>query len=431
MRIVFQNATVVNAGSVKEGCTVVVDRGKLARVERKGSVRRGRATHLLDAGNWLLFPALINIHEHLVGTWLPRCGNGPYENVYQWLQELHAKPKSKFATARERNLISKPNVYMMGAYKNLFSGVTTVVDHYVRLDRSVYARLPIRLVTNFGREWVVRTYREPDLYPSWGDGIVEEFKRCEGKRPFVIHVEEGIDEETGTELRRLERLGVLAPNSILIHGIGFDQEDIRIVARRKCHMVWCPATHEFLYGRTGNVHEWLKRGINTTLGTDSSLTGGLHLLDEMRTAHRVYRELFGQDLAPEELFKMVTVNPARALGLSRKLGRIARGYSADLLVLEKRPGKSPFETLLAAVPGDIVLLLQAGSPRYGNAALAPLFKADTTCGVSTPVTVAGKSKRVVGDPKRLLRAVWKEIGRRYHPAFLPFDANSVGPKSKR
>jgi cytosine/adenosine deaminase-related metal-dependent hydrolase len=212
MRLVFQNATVVNPDSIAEGCTVVVERGKFARVEQDGPVRRGPATLLFDATNWLLFPGLINIHDHLRGTWLPRCGNGPYQNVYQWLRELHAKP-SVFPSARERDRITLPHLYWLGTYKNLFSGVTSVVDHFVRLDRSFYADLPIRLITDFGREFVVRSYHEPEAYPSWGDGIIREFQRCAGRRPFIIHVEEGFDEETGTELHRLETLGVLGPNS--------------------------------------------------------------------------------------------------------------------------------------------------------------------------------------------------------------------------
>jgi len=423
MRLVFQNATIVNPDVIAEGCTVVIERGKFSRVERDGQIRRGRGTILLDASQWLLFPGLINIHDHLRGTWLPRCGNGPYQNVYQWLRELHAKP-SAFAPARERDRITMPHLYWLGTYKNLFSGTTTVVDHYVRLEHSLYAQLPIRLITEFGREGVVRTYHEPEIYPSWGEGIVHEFQRCAGRVPFVIHVEEGVDEETGTELHRLERLGVLAPNSVLIHGIGFDDEDIELVAQHGCHMVWCPATHEFLYGRTGNIPEWLERGINTTLGTDSSLTGGLNLFDEMRTALRLYGQMFSRALPLEELYKMVTCNPARALLMDERIGRIAAGYAADVLVLERQPDRSPLETLVEAEPHDIVLLLHAGRPRYGDEPLASLFKAIPNRAGSTRVVVGGKPKRIVGNPIRLLRAVWKEIGRRYHPAFLPFQDSS-------
>jgi cytosine/adenosine deaminase-related metal-dependent hydrolase len=420
MRLVFQNATVVNPDGIAEGRTLVIERGKFARVERDVAVRRGSGTLFFDAANWLLFPALINLHDHLRGTWLPRCGNGPYENVYQWLRELHATP-SLFAPARERDCISMAHLYWLGTYKNLLSGVTTVVDHYVRLDRSFYAALPIRLITDFGREGVVRSINEPERWPSWGKGIVAEYRRCAGRRPFVIHVEEGVDEETGTELRRLERLGVLGPTSILIHGIGFDDEDIELVARRKCHMVWCPGTHEFLYGRTGNVAKWLERGINTTLGTDSSLTGGLNLLDEMRIAVRFYGQVFGRALALEDLYKMVTVNPARALMMRDKLGRIAPGYLGDLLILERRPDASPLETLVEAEPQDVVLLLQQGRPRYGDEPFASLFKAIPEQAGSARITVGGKPKRIVGNPVRLLRDIWKEIGRRYHPSFLPFD----------
>jgi len=423
MRIVFQNATVVNPDEILEDCTVIVDEGKFASVEKQGPPHGGRETIVLDARNWHLFPGLINIHDHFRGTWLPRCGNGPYQNVYQWLRELHAKP-SAFAAARERDRISMPHLYWLCAYKNLFSGVTTAMDHYVRLDLAIYNDLPIRAITEFGREGVVRTHNEPENFPSWGEGIVREFQRCAGRYPFVIHVEEGVDEETGTELRRLERLGTLGPNSILIHGIGFDDEDIEMVARHGCHMVWCPATHEFLYGRTGNIPKWLERGINTSLGTDSSLTGGLNLFDEMRTAQRLYGQVFGRSLPLEQLFRMVTSNPARALMRSEEIGRIAPGLAADLLVLERRSGCPPLESLVEAEPQDVTLLFLAGQPRFADERFAYLFEAIPDPHGSSPIRMGGKAKRVVGHPVQLLQEIWEEIGRRYRPAFLPFDDSS-------
>lgn len=421
MRIVFQHATVVNPEGLMEECTVVVKGGRFDRVEPCGRVRAGAKTTILDASNWLLFPGLINIHDHLRGSWLPRCGNGPYESVYEWLRDLHATP-SVFPAARERDRIPMSRLYLLGTYKNLFSGVTTVVDHFLRVDRSIYADLPIRLITDFGREGVVRSFRDPKTHPPWGNGIREEYESSVGRRPFIIHVEEGFDEETGTELRRLQSLGVLGPNAILIHGIGFDRRDIGIVRQLGCHMVWCPATHEFLYGRTGDVRQWLKEGINTTLGTDSSLTGALNLFEEMRTARRIYHQTFGEPLDPNQVLKMVTSNAARALMMDDRLGRVAPGYRADLLVLERRARRGPAETLLEARPKDVVLLLQAGRPRYGDAQFAPLFQAIPEKIGSSPIVVGSTPKRIVGRPRQLVRKVWKDIGRRYQPAFLPFEA---------
>lgn len=41
------------------------------------------------------------------------------------------------------------------------------------------------------------------------------------------------------------------------------------------------------------------------------------------------------DLSIPEIFRMVTVNPARKLGLAHKLGRIKRGYQADLVLFDR------------------------------------------------------------------------------------------------
>lgn len=419
MRFLFRDATVVNPDSVEEGCHVLVDNGTFEAVGKTMPSGAADAQVDLVASGWYLYPSLINIHDHLRGSWLPRCGNGPYQNVYQWLDELHVK--KVFEPARERDKIPEKYLYMLGTYKNLLSGVTTVVDHYLRLEEDIYRDLPIRIIRKFGREGVVRTFHDPESHPPWGEGILKEYSESVGKQPFVIHVEEGFDEETGTELRRLDRLGILGSNTVLIHGIGFDEEDIQIVKRKECHMVWCPATHEFLYGRTGNIPRWLEVGISASLGTDSSLTGALNMFEEMRTAKRVYSETFGAEIDSRTLFQMVTSNPAKALMRGESLGRIQEGYEADLLVLERHPGRSPLETLLDARPQDVVLLLQDGRARFGDERLAHVFETGDEALETSAVSVVAMPKRIVGDPVGLMRVIWEKIGRRYTPEFLPID----------
>jgi hypothetical protein len=151
----------------------------------------------------------------------------------------------------------------------------------------------------------------------------------------------------------------------------------------------------------------------------------LNLFDEMRTGRQFYRRIFDEELPLEEILQMVTGNSARALMMDDKIGTIAPGLLADLLVLERHTGKEPLESLLDAQPRDVALVLVHGKPKYGDREFQSLFDAAAGNGHLSSVSIHGRPKLLVGDLERLLHGIWDEIGRRYVPEFLPVDASSI------
>ncbi len=110
-------------------------------------------------------------------------------------------------------------------------------------------------------------------------------------------------------------------------------------------MVWCPASNLFMFNVTCKVRKLLEEGVNVAIGTDSTHTGSVNLLEEMRLARGTYRRLYGEDLPARRIAEMVTANPARAFRLQESTGSIAAGKLADLLVLRPRVA-DPYEALL-------------------------------------------------------------------------------------
>jgi len=162
----------------------------------------------IDTKGMTILPGLINIHDHLLGTWHSKIGGGPYPNVYRWLKAVEYHP---LRIECKKN--TEEDIYLLGAYKNLFSGVTTVLDHYIRYDPDFYQALPLRVIHEFGRTWTLREET------GWGGTIEEEFSRTNGRQPYVIHIAEGVDGEARSELAALERRGALARNTVLVHAI--------------------------------------------------------------------------------------------------------------------------------------------------------------------------------------------------------------------
>jgi hypothetical protein len=79
----------------------------------------------------------------------------------------------------------------------------------------------------------------------------------------------------------------------------------------------------------------------------------------------------------------------------------------------------PWESLVAMNPEDIELLLQEGSPIYGDARHEELFAGR---GVPyTKVAIRGRQMLVKGDPTALMDRVRKAVGFRKVLDFIPLD----------
>jgi cytosine/adenosine deaminase-related metal-dependent hydrolase len=179
---------------------------------------------------------------------------------------------------------------------------------------------------------------------------------------------------------------------------------------------WCPASNLYLYDRTANIRALLEAQVNVTLGTDSTVTGGLNLLDEARIGRSAYRALLGEDPPARWLVELMTLRAAYALMLQDRRGRIEVGYEADLVAV-RDGGRDPYTTLVDAEPADIALVIRGGTPVYGDEAFLPLFEQFTP--TLTRVAVLGRLKLVVGDLPGLLDRMSEKAGKPIEFPFMP------------
>ncbi|MBN1838304.1 MAG: amidohydrolase family protein [Spirochaetales bacterium] len=359
------------------------------------------------------YPALVNVHDHFRGNYLPRIGpsNGDfYLNWSYWERDLRSSP-----VLDERARITVDDMYQLSAYKNLFSGVVTANDHFPHeFNAPFIPRLPIRVISDYALAHECSSF---DL--KWGDGIEVEHRRAvERGIPFITHLEEGFDAESQAGVEILEACGCLDDHDVLIHCIGFSDTDVRKVKAAGATVVWCPASNLFMFNVTCKIRKMLQQGVNVAIGTDSTHTGSVNLLEEMRFARRTYRRLYGEELEARTILQMVTVNPARAFWIGRKTGSIEDGKLADLLVLRPRHS-DPYEALLSAQIEDIELLLQEGTPILGSAEHEELF-ALRECPY-TRVRVRGREMCAKGDPGGLLARVRQAVGHKKVLDYLPLD----------
>lgn len=276
----------------------------------------------LDVDGYLILPGLINAHDHLEFNLFPRLGSGPYSNATDWAKDIYRPDEPP---VREHLKLAKSVRLLWGGIKNLISGATSVL-HHNPYDPVFDAGFPVRVIRRFGWSHSL----------AFSRNVVRDWARTPPEAPFLIHAGEGTDACAAGEVYRLDAAGILGPATVLVHGVALDESGLHLVRKRSSSMVWCPRSNHFTLGRTLSP-EALHSGIPIALGTDSALTSGGDLIDEIETAR--------SHATAEHLYGMLTGVAARVLRLQDGEGTISDGGVADLLLVRDR-GVEPAHALL-------------------------------------------------------------------------------------
>ena len=362
--ICFINAQVVTADDVAS--TLRFSSSVLAI---GGGPQAGDVIVDLDGG--FVLPGLVNAHDHLELNHYGRQAWRPtYGHAREWVDDMRPRLQ-RDPVLRAGQAHSLSDRLFIGGLKNLLAGVTTVAHHnpyYPYFD----AGFPVRVVRRYG--WAHSFYLQDGPAGAAGEAggsIALRYRRTPSGIPFVVHLAEGTDAEARDELRKLDELGCLGDNSLLVHGVAFELSDWERIVRRRAGLVWCPTSNHLLFGRSAPIRRFLDRrpesAAGICLGTDSRLTGSRDLLDEMRVAAAA-----GPACA-EELLPMVTENAARLLRL-RGAGRLETGLPADLMVVPPS-ARTAASALLAARRQDVRFVGVNGQPLLADPELSGVFAA--------------------------------------------------------
>jgi cytosine/adenosine deaminase-related metal-dependent hydrolase len=304
---------------------------------------------VLDLRGDRLLPGLINAHDHLQLNHL--AAHEPpqfYQHARDWISEIDLRRRSdpQFAAGVS---VARDERLLLGGIKNLLSGVTTVAHHDPLYPFLAHSDFPVSVLRDYG--W------SHSLYIDGEEKVAASCRATPSKWPWIVHAAEGLNDEAAREFERLDLLGCLKSNTLLVHGIALDQPQRTRLQRAGAGLIWCPSSNQRLFGKTAEVSELIAHG-RVALGTDSRLSGARDLLAELRLAS----ELSGLD--EETLEGLVTHASADLLRLPDR-GSLRPGLRADLLVL-------PAGTALAdATRADVRMVMIDGIARYGDADCAP------------------------------------------------------------
>ena len=320
----------------------------------------GKGDLMIDGQGATVTPGLINAHDHLeLNTFKRLKYRQRYNHSRQWIEDIEARfdHDPDLVGPRRQPLTDR---LLVGAVKNLLSGVTTAC-HHNPFHKPLRRNYPIRVVRNYG--FCHSLFR--------GEAPLSSYWQTKSDYPWIIHLAEGVDPEAAAEFDQLERLGLLQPNTVLVHGVGLTAQQRQTLAERGGGLIWCPASNDFLFGRTAEVQQLAAVG-KVALGSDSRLSGAFDLLAELRAARET------DQLSPRCLFGLVTDQAAQMLRLPYSTGQIIEGGPADLVFLPPPTTSDLFAHALTLTRSQIVLVLLNGKPLVGAPRMQPVFSATGT-----------------------------------------------------
>ena len=385
----------ITAPPIEDGA-VLIDGNKIRAVTAWKDLRPHQREKVLDLGEVILLPGLVNAHCHLDYTdmagelsppktftdWIAsitahKSGWSYSDYARSWLRGAHQLLKTGTTTVgdiecmpdllpevwdatplRIFSFLEMTGIKSRRAPKDILREAVATMDslkhprHRAALSpHAPYSTLPelLRLTARTAqkRKWrvsihVAESTQEFNMFQNAGGEMHDWLKRNE---------RDNSDCGLGSPVAHLARNKLLGENVLAIHVNCLARGDATLLAKNKTHVVHCPRSHDYFKHPPFERGRLTSAGVNIALGTDSLATvrkigkqkPELDMFAEMRALADADKRL-----SAEEILQMATVNGARALGLAKKIGELSANAGADLIAIpfSGKVAKS-YETVLA------------------------------------------------------------------------------------
>ena len=268
------------------------------------------------------------------------------------------------------------------------------------------------------------------------DAALEALRDCSAQHGVGMHMH--LDETAfqreyarrrtgGSAVAHLDRLGVLGPRLTLGHGVWLGAADIERVAEQGAMICSNPSSNLRLRSGIAPLNRFLAAGVRVGLGLDEAgINDDRDMLQEMRLALRLHRVPGMDDDVPTsaQVFRMATEHGALTTPFGDRIGVLAVGRAADLVLLPWRHVAHPYleadtpvldalvhraraATIDIVVVGGEVVLRDGRVTRVDKAAALQ----ELALSLRRPLTADEEHRQ------RLSRALWPHV-RRFYQGWL-------------
>ncbi len=349
----------------------------------------------VDVGDAWIFPGVIDLHSHLgyntLPLWVEKSQQTPFLHHNDWTDEASYQASVSWPAWTLARCAPEALLTYVGV-KALVGGTTAIQgspgmsrprDGWLirAIDDETFGTGDRNLLFTSALTMTPDQLRGRAREMTSGRGLV--YHCAEGQRGSVVTREYDDARSSGALQRRL----------IAVHTNAVT--DYSAWRADPGGIVWSPFSNLWLYGQTTDVPAAMAAGLTVALGSDWAPSGTKHVLGELKVAS-LWNDQAGWNLTPQELVAMVTANPGDLLSRAwpHPAGRLVPGALGDLTVVTRR-SDDPWRDLIATRERDVVLVVVAGTARYGT----PESMAGAGAAPSGAITVAGVRRRIsIPDP---------------------------------
>jgi 5-methylthioadenosine/S-adenosylhomocysteine deaminase len=133
-----------------------------------------------------------------------------------------------------------------------------------------------------------------------------------------------------------DSIGVVDDHSVLAHCIHVNDKETDLLKKNNVRVSHCPSSNLKLGSGIANIPQYLDKGISVSIGADGApCNNNLSIFNEMRLAALIQKPIHGPlAMDAKTVFKLATIEGAKALHLQNEIGSIEVGKKADLTLLD-------------------------------------------------------------------------------------------------
>ena len=160
-----------------------------------------------------------------------------------------------------------------------------------------------------------------------------------------------------------ESIGVIDDHSVLAHCIHVNDKETDLLKKNNVRVAHCPSSNLKLGSGIANIPKYLSKGISVSLGADGApCNNNLSIFNEMRLAALIQKPIHGSKVMDAKtVFKLATIEGAKALHLQNEIGSIEVGKKADLALLDLNTNVHSISENDESIYSDIVYSSNADS----------------------------------------------------------------------
>lgn len=383
---------------VLEDAVVAVFHDRIAAVGRTQDILTRFHGKIIDHGSAILCPGLVDCHTHLELSGL-HMRLSPTSSFTRWVENM-LEAKANLTAQDEKDAINgaisglkNEGVIAIGDVGNTNLALTLLAENHIldtclffqeviclkkqdtpdlntmdlglrRLEHdefftaiaphACYSVLPellkaIKMLCNRRNRpfsiHAAESAEEMELFAS-GTGPMRTFLEKKGKWPLEFHI------LNTSPIRHLHSLGILDSNTICVHCVHLDDEDLNLLASSRATACLCPRSNLFLGSGIPPAAKLVLKGIPIALGTDSLASNDkLSMFAEMSSLARL-----APGISSETIFRAATLGGATALKLHSKIGSLEPDKKASFLSIHTENCKTAqevYDFLIHYTPSDM------------------------------------------------------------------------------